>query len=212
MLSLHGGIFLTLKAEDELLERVRHLAPRLMMAAFIPMTMIVVWTLLLNDPIPDHFSRAACGSESFRAALVATIIGWRRIAVGQYLTAFSPRLRPSPTLMTTVAAGLYPVMLPSSTNPAYNLTDHNAASAEPTLRSWFVIAVIGIPFVLRHTAGVYYFFEARVVLDATATDGGPWPSLGRRDIATLGGVHSPCEPADRRSSGRRCPSGHRRRP
>ncbi len=30
----------------------------------------------------------------------------------------------------------------------------------------FVIALIGIPFVLLYTAGVYYFFRGRVVLDA----------------------------------------------
>jgi cytochrome bd-type quinol oxidase subunit 2 len=29
----------------------------------------------------------------------------------------------------------------------------------------FVIAIIGMPFVLLYTAGVYYFFRGKVVLD-----------------------------------------------
>ncbi len=64
-----------------------------------------------------------------------------------------------------MAAGLYPVLLPSSTDAAYDLTVSNAASAEPTLQVMTVIAGIGIPFVLLYTAGVYYFFRGRVVLD-----------------------------------------------
>ena len=67
--------------------------------------------------------------------------------------------------MGTVAAGLYPVLLPSSTDAAYDLTVTNAASAENTLQVMIVIAVIGIPFVLLYTAGVYYFFRGKVVLD-----------------------------------------------
>ena len=60
------------------------------------------------------------------------------------------------------------MLVPSSIDPSYDLTIHNAASAEPTLRVMTVIAVIGLPFVLLYTAGVYYFFRGRVVLD----DGG----------------------------------------
>ena len=67
--------------------------------------------------------------------------------------------------MGAVAAGLYPVMLPSSIDPAYDLTITNASSADNTLTVMLVMAVIGIPFVLLYTAGVYYFFRGRVVLD-----------------------------------------------
>ena len=56
-------------------------------------------------------------------------------------------------------------MLPSSIDSSYDLTVHNSASAPETLTVMTVIAVIGIPFVLLYTAGVYYFFRGRVVLD-----------------------------------------------
>ena len=58
-----------------------------------------------------------------------------------------------------------PVLLPSSIDPAYDLTIENSASATPTLTVMFVVALIGIPFVLLYTAAVYYFFRGPVVLD-----------------------------------------------
>lgn len=166
MLSLHGGIFLCLKVEGELLERVRRLVPRLMVAAFILLTTIIGWTLLLNDQIPENFKNRVWLGIFPLAALVAAIIAWRRIGGGQYLSAFVASSTMIAMLLTTVAAGLYPVLLPSSINPEYNLTIYNAASAEPTLMVMFIIALIGMPFVLLYTAGVYYFFRGRVVLDA----------------------------------------------
>jgi cytochrome d ubiquinol oxidase subunit II len=68
-------------------------------------------------------------------------------------------------LLATVAAGMYPVLIPSSTNSAYDLTVTNAASASETLTVMLVIAVIGMPFVLLYTAGVYFFFRGKVRLD-----------------------------------------------
>lgn len=166
MLSLHGGIYLCLKVEGELLQRVRRLVPRLMVAAFVLLTMIVAWTLLLNEPIPQNFRDRWWLGIFPLAALVMAIIAWRRIAVQRYLAAFIASSTMIGMLLITVAAGLCPVLLPSSIDPAYDLTVFNAASAEPTLMVMFVIALIGMPFVLLYTAGVYYFFRGRVRLDS----------------------------------------------
>ena len=42
MFALHGGIFLILKTEGELHERVKHLVPRLMIGFFVLKTIVVV--------------------------------------------------------------------------------------------------------------------------------------------------------------------------
>jgi cytochrome d ubiquinol oxidase subunit II len=68
-------------------------------------------------------------------------------------------------LMASVAAALYPVMLPASNGAANSLTIYNAASTQETLTVMLVVAVLGMPFVLMYTAGVYYFFRGRVQLD-----------------------------------------------
>jgi cytochrome d ubiquinol oxidase subunit II len=165
MFCLHGGIFLTLKTEGELLQRVKHLVPRLMIAFFVLMTILMVWTLLLDKPITDrYFDRLWIGVFPL-LALAAVLVAWREIGREHYLSAFLASGTTIALLLGTVAAGLYPVLLPSSTDEAYDLTVSNASSAQPTLEVMTVIAAIGIPFVLLYTAGVYYFFRGRVVLD-----------------------------------------------
>jgi len=165
MFCLHGGIFLTLKTEGELLDRVRALVPKLMVAFFALTTVLIVWTLLLDQPLTDrYFDRLWIGI--FPAlALAAVLFSWWQIRQGGYLVAFLGSGATIALLLASVAAGLYPVLLPSSTDVAYDLTIENASSAENTLQVMTVIAAIGIPFVLAYTAGVYYFFRGRVVLD-----------------------------------------------
>ncbi len=165
MFALHGGIFLTLKTEGDLLRRVERLVPRLMVAFFVLMTIVIVWTLLLDNPIADRYlDRIWIGAIPL-LALVAALTAWRQIARERFLTAFIASATMIGLLLGAVAAGLYPVMLPSSTNSAYDLTVTNASSAEPTLVVMSVMALLGMPFVLAYTAGVYYFFRGKVVLD-----------------------------------------------
>jgi cytochrome d ubiquinol oxidase subunit II len=165
MLTLHGGIFLTLKVEDAILERVTRLIPMLMVAFFVLMTITIGWTLLLDTPITTNYSDRIWIAVFPVLALVAAVTGWRLIRAQQYLQAFLASATMIALLMGAVAAGLYPILLHSSIDSANDLTITNAASAEPTLMVMFVIAMIGIPFVLLYTAGVYYFFRGKVVLD-----------------------------------------------
>jgi cytochrome d ubiquinol oxidase subunit II len=67
-------------------------------------------------------------------------------------------------LIVAAAYGMYPNLLISTIDPAYNLTIVNAASEEPTLIVALVIALIGMPFVLLYTSGVYYIFRGKVVV------------------------------------------------
>jgi cytochrome d ubiquinol oxidase subunit II len=165
MLCLHGGIFLTQKVEDDLLARITRLVPRLMVVFFVLMTGLVGWTLTLDRPIDDNYQDRKWIAVFPVLALLAALAAWRQIHHRRYLTAFMASAAMIALLLGAVAAGLYPVMLPSSIDPKYDLTVHNAASAEPTLMVMFVIALIGMPFVLLYTAGVYYFFRGKVRLD-----------------------------------------------
>jgi cytochrome d ubiquinol oxidase subunit II len=66
--------------------------------------------------------------------------------------------------MFSVAVGLFPNLLISTTNPQYSLTIYNAASQANSLTVMLIIALIGMPFVLLYTAGVYYIFRGKVRL------------------------------------------------
>ena len=70
-------------------------------------------------------------------------------------------------LLVSGAVGIFPNLLVSTIDPAYNLTIYNGASADNTLTVMLIIALIGMPFVLLYTAGVYYFFRGKTVVEPT---------------------------------------------
>jgi len=165
MLSLHGAIFLTQKVDGLLLDRVTKLIPKLMAVFFTLMTVLMAWTLLLNEEITTNYKVRLWIAIFPLLGLVAVLASWRFLLKKQYLSAFIASACMIALLLATVAAGMYPVLIPSSIDPDYDLTVINAASASQTLAVMLVIAVIGLPFVLMYTAGVYFFFRGKVSLD-----------------------------------------------
>jgi cytochrome d ubiquinol oxidase subunit II len=61
-------------------------------------------------------------------------------------------------------AALYPNLVFSTPDHAYDLNIYNSASTEKTLGFMFIVAVIGVPIVLTYTTTVYYIFRGKVVL------------------------------------------------
>jgi len=165
MLCLHGAIFLTQKAEGALLQRIKNLIPKLLIAFFVLMTVLIVWTLLRSEQFTQNFKDRPWTVVFPVLAFVAIVSAWLFVRRGAYLSAFLSSATMIALLLGAVACGMYPVMLRSTTNSAYDLTIQNASAAKETLTVMFVIALIGMPFVLLYTAGVYYFFRGKVELD-----------------------------------------------
>ena len=165
MLCLHGGIFLTLKTDGDLLERIERVVPRLMVAFFVLMTVLAIWVIVRDERFATNYRDRPWTAVFPVLALGASLVAWRLIRRSSYLAAFAASATTIALLLAAVAAGLYPVLLPSSTDPSFSLTIDNASSANETLTVMFVMALIGMPFVLLYTAGVYYFFRGRVELD-----------------------------------------------
>jgi len=83
-------------------------------------------------------------------------------------------------IIATVASlfeALYPNVMVSSTNAAYNLTVSNASSNSYALKVMTVVAVVFAPIVLAYQGWTYWVFRKRVVAppqppEATPTDAG----------------------------------------
>ncbi|CAB4623051.1 unannotated protein [freshwater metagenome] len=165
MLCLHGAIFLTQKAEGDLLQRIKDLIPKLLIAFFVLMTVLVTWTLLRDEQFTQNFKDRPWTVIFPVLALVSIVSAWLFVRRGAYLSAFLASATMIALLLGAVACGTYPVMLRSTTDSAFNLTVQNASAANETLTVMFIIALIGMPFVLLYTAGVYYFFRGKVELD-----------------------------------------------
>lgn len=168
MLAMHGAIYLAMKTEGAIHDRVRRLTPRLMLIFFVLNTIIVLLTALFRRPIIDSYFNRLWPVVFPALALVAVIVAWFMLRKGRDLQAFIASGAMIALLLFSAAAGLYPNLLISSLDPAYNLTIFNSSSAPNTLTVMLIIALIGMPFVLLYTAGVYYFFRGKVRLDPTS--------------------------------------------
>src|SRR5512136_576699 len=165
MFALHGGIYLTMKTDGELQARVRRLIPKIMVVFFVLNTLVVLATVLFRQQITARYTTNIWPVIFPAGALVALIVAWRMLRTEHDFAAFVASGAMIALLLISGAIGLFPNLLISTTNPAFNLTIYNSASAPNTLTVMLIIALIGMPIVLLYTAGVYYFFRGKTQLD-----------------------------------------------
>jgi cytochrome bd ubiquinol oxidase subunit II len=152
---LHGATFLKLRTTDELRERARAVARPLGWAAIALIIGFVIWTRKVagGADIPGPVEALAVISAIFAARLAVTDYdGWAFTA-----SAFA--------IASTVGAifiDLYPNVMISSTNAAYNLTVNNVASGHYALTVMTVVAVVFLPLVLLYQGWSFYVFHGRV--------------------------------------------------
>lgn len=164
MLATHGAIYLCMKTEGELLERLKRLVGRLMILFFVLNTLVVFATVFLQQHIAASYQAKPWLVIFPALGLVSVIVSWLMLQRGRYFNAFLASAGMILSLILAAAAGMYPNLLVSTLDEAYNLTVFNAASAPNTLQVMLIIAVIGLPFVFLYTAGVYYIFRGKVKL------------------------------------------------
>ncbi len=162
MFATHAAIYLTMKTEGELLERIKRSVPRLMIAFFVLNTLVVAATFFFHDQVNQRYLNNLWLVVFPAAALAAVILSWFMVQKGRYFAAFLASSAMIALLILSAASGIYPNLLVSTLNPAYNLTVFNSASAPNTLQVMLVMAIIGMPFVILYTAGIYYIFRGKV--------------------------------------------------
>ena len=166
MMAMHGAIYLTMKVEGALLARVKSWLPKLMVAFFLFNTLVVA-AILLGLPYATANYMSSYTLAIFPAiALAALIAAWWLVRKENYFKAFLATSTMIALLLFSGAISLYPNLLVSTIDAAYNITIFNGAAAPNSLLTMLIIALIGMPFVLAYTAGVYYFFRGKVELTA----------------------------------------------
>jgi cytochrome d ubiquinol oxidase subunit II len=163
---MHANIYLLLKTEGALHDKVRDWSKNTM-AAFIILYIITTMATMLYVPQmtdkiranPLFFSFAVCN-----ALAIANIP--RQIYKGQDGWAFLFSCVNILFLMGLFGLGIFPNIVLSNPTPENSLTLYNAASSQDTLRNIALIAVMGVPLVLAYTGCVYWIFRGKVKLDA----------------------------------------------
>ncbi len=165
MFALHGAVYLYLKTEGELQARVRTWIMKTFFI-FLSLYAIVTAYALLGVPTAlynfTHFPWAwaivaldMLAIANIPRAAVKNLPAQAFISTGAHIAA----------MVFLFGIAVFPNMIVSSLDPAWNMTVYNAASSEKTLGIMLVIAAIGMPFVLMYTSSVYYIFRGKVKLD-----------------------------------------------
>jgi cytochrome bd ubiquinol oxidase subunit II len=165
MFSMQGGIYLLMKTDGALYERIARAIPRIMVVFFILNTLVVI-ALVVNDPqITKRYTTDIWPVIFPAAALLALVGAWRMVQKGEAFRAFLFSSATIGLLLVSGGIGLYPDLIISTISPANDMTIYTAAAADNTLQICLIFALIGMPFVLLYTAGVYFIFRGKTVVD-----------------------------------------------
>ena len=168
----HGAIYLSLKTTGAVRQRAQHLAQPFAWVAALFVLGFFIWTHVLSNQgvLPNPIQ--------ILAFLLAVGAAWA-VRDGYSGWAFAATTATIGATVISLFVSLYPNVMVSSTNSAYNLTVSNASSSHYALTVMTVVAAIFTPLVLAYQAWSYYVFRARI--KAPSSDGAPAagsPSVG----------------------------------
>ena len=109
--------------------------------------------------------------------MIAVIFAWALASTDRDGWAFAASGFAIAATIGQIFISLYPNVMISSTNHAYNLTVNNAASGHYALVVMTVVAVILLPVVLLYQGWSFHVFRRRVATpEASSGDGAGAPS------------------------------------
>lgn len=164
MFVMHGAIFLYLKTEGELQQRIHGWMWR-GFGFFLIMYVLVTIVTLVQIP------RATRNFEQYPWAWIVVVLNVLAIAnipraIAQHRPAYA-FISSSATIAALVClfgVALFPNLVTSKPTIENSLTIYNAASSHKTLVIMTIIACIGMPFVVGYTSVVYWSFRGKVEL------------------------------------------------
>lgn len=156
---VHGLNFLSLKTEDEIRIRSSKLAKKLTLGVLGALVVFVALSWFMTDifdvrMIPEF---VLVGLIVVVYVLTPYFIAKKREGLAFTMTGLGLALT-----VSAIFVGLFPRVMVSSINKAFDLTVYNAASGNYSLKIMTIVAVTILPFVLVYTVWSYYVFRKRV--------------------------------------------------
>jgi cytochrome bd ubiquinol oxidase subunit II len=163
--AMHGALFLNLKTEGELQQRLETWMWRTFGFFLVTYLLATIYTLSVvpraSTKFADHPWAALVEVATVLAiANIPRSLYWRRPA-----QAFASSCATIAGLLALFGGALYPNLVTASNDPRLSVTIRSAASSPRTLTLMLVIAAIGMPFVAGYTAVIYWTFRGKVRLD-----------------------------------------------
>ncbi|MDJ0313194.1 cytochrome d ubiquinol oxidase subunit II [Arthrobacter sp. H35-D1] len=153
---IHAAAFVALKTDGDIRHRARRLVGRWMPVGLLP---LALWAITVAVQHGKWFSWILLA-----VAVGAAVAAWRAnradregfsfLGMGVFLLAGA----------AAIFSAVYPVVLPSTLDPLWNLTVENASSSSYTLGLMSIVAAVGVPLVLAYQGWTYWVFRKRITV------------------------------------------------
>ena len=168
LFAMHGAIYVVLKTEGELQEKIRS-----RVNSFI--IIFVICYVLTTFATPMYLPHMTANLKAFPILFIVPVLNAlavanipREIHHGREFRAFLSSCAAIAALLTLFGIGMYPNLILSNPEVANSLNIYNSASSQKTLKIMLTIAIIGMPMVLAYTIAIYRIFRGKVKLEATS--------------------------------------------
>jgi cytochrome d ubiquinol oxidase subunit II len=165
LFTMHGAIYLSLKTKDKLYEK---LTVFVRYTSFFFILMLVINTIYTLTVFPHMLAKFQAYPILFIipvAVVLMAVLVVRLNIKKKFFPSFISSCILIALLLMLVGISLYPNMIRSTVDQAYNLTIYNAASSVKSLRIMLIIAAIGTPLAIFYPAFVFWTFRGKVELD-----------------------------------------------
>ena len=164
-LTAHGALYVTLKTDGEVSQRARRIATAVwpLQMALTLISLVATW--FVRPAIKENYLAYPVGfliPVVVFGSLVLMLAGTRK---GKELAAFLASCMYITGMLVGAVFALYPVVLPASTDPAYNLTIHNAAAAHHGLTVGLMWWTLGMILSVGYFVYIYRMFRGKVQLE-----------------------------------------------
>jgi cytochrome bd ubiquinol oxidase subunit II len=158
---VHGSLYVAVKTSGATSERAIAAAGKLWYVELAGAVAFLIYTYFATKLFENYTAQPLL----FAAPLVAVValLGIKLFSAKQAM--FKAFLSSCATILFVVftgVIGLYPNLIPSSTDTSYSMTIFNTSSSQATLLVMTVVALIFVPIVIAYKIWVYKIFSPRI--------------------------------------------------
>jgi cytochrome bd ubiquinol oxidase subunit II len=154
----YGAVFLAVKTAGPIRDDAFRFAVWLSLPATALVACFGIWTQLAHGKSWTWLVLAV----AVVAQLTAVALVWRRAGEGW---AFGCTAVVVAAVVVLLVGALYPNLVPSTLNPQWSVTIHNASSTPYTLKIMTWAVVVFLPFIIAYQGWTYWVFRQRISAD-----------------------------------------------
>jgi cytochrome d ubiquinol oxidase subunit II len=168
LLMMHGAIYLVMKTEGSLHDKLRQWANRCMIFFAIMYFTLTVVTLIHLPFMAERFRQMPWLIVVAILAMLSFANIPREFSKGNDGWAFLSSCGVIGLMIALFGIGTYPHLVMSSVDPENSLTIFNTSSSKLTLSVLLIIVAIGVPLVLSYGYWIYKIFKGKVKITSTS--------------------------------------------